>query len=76
MHLSRCIAHPYSQLTSVMDQDLPYLSKYEKPLKQCLNGGNCQEVRTLIGSIGKNPTTYYGIDRILTLFLQMLGLGT
>ena len=45
-----------SQLTSVMDQDLPYLSKYEKPLKQCLKGGNCQEVRTLIGSIGKNPT--------------------
>ena len=45
-----------SQLTSVMDQDLPYLSKYEKPIKQCLNGGNCQEVRTLIGSIGKNPT--------------------
>ena len=45
-----------SQLISVMDHDLPYLSAYEKPIKRCLTDGKCQEVRTLIGSLGKNPT--------------------
>ena len=45
-----------SQMTSVMDHDLPYLSTYEKPIKQCLTDGYCQEVRTLIGSLGKNPS--------------------
>ena len=45
-----------SQLTSVIDHDLPYLSTYEKPIKRCLTDGYCQEVRTLIGSLGKNPT--------------------
>ena len=45
-----------SQLISVMDHDLPYLSTYEKLIKRCLNHGKCQEVRTLIGSLGKNQT--------------------
>ena len=45
-----------SQLISVMDHDLPYLSTYEKLIKRCLNHEKCQEVRTLIGSLGKNPT--------------------
>ena len=35
-----------SQLISVMDHDLPYLSAYEKPIKRCLTDGKCQEVRT------------------------------
>ena len=45
-----------SQLISVMDHDLPYLSAYEKPIKRCLTDEKCQDVRNLIGSLGKNPT--------------------
>ena len=42
-----------SQLSAVMDQDLPYLEPFAKVTEECIKETNCQGVTDLVKSLGK-----------------------